>query len=77
MHLSHEKWYTASPFPHKKRVFGYAVVSRPGAVFLFGGCCNSDRLATMTVRVLTKQNFAKRYFRDRPVPSVKIFHDTQ
>ena len=42
MHLSHEKWYTASPFPHKKRVFGYAVVSRPGAVFLLGGCCNSD-----------------------------------
>ena len=55
MHLSHEKWYTASPFPHKKWVFGYAVVSRPGAVYLFGGCCNSDR-SSITVRVLTKQN---------------------
>ena len=42
MHLSHEMWYTASPFPHKQRVFGYAVVSRPGAVFLIGGCCDDS-----------------------------------
>ena len=46
MHLSHEKWYTASPvmasskwpYPFKiQRIFGYAVVSRPGKVFLLGG----------------------------------------
>ena len=46
MHLSHEKWYTASPvmagskWPHPfeiQRIFGYAVVSRPGKVFLLGG----------------------------------------
>ena len=40
MHLSHEKWYTASPILSElgvKRIFGYAAVSRPGKVFLFGG----------------------------------------
>ena len=42
MHLSHEKWYTASQFPHKNRIFGYAVVSRPGKVFLLGGCCDDN-----------------------------------
>ena len=41
MHLSHEKWYTASPFPHRDRVFGYAPVSRPGKVFILGGCCDN------------------------------------
>ena len=47
MHLSHEKWYTASPFPHRDRVFGYAPVSRPGKVFILGGCCddNWDRIS--------------------------------
>ena len=42
MHLSHEKWYTAGPFPHRERVFGYAPVSRPGKVFILGGCCDGD-----------------------------------
>ena len=46
MHLAHEKWYTASPvmagskWPHPfeiESIFGYAVVSRPGKVFLLGG----------------------------------------
>ena len=40
MHLSHEKWYTASPALVNfgvTRIFGYAAVSRPGKVFLFGG----------------------------------------
>ena len=62
MHLSHQKWYTASPFPHKNKVFGYAVVSRPGAVYLFGGCCNLYDSYSMTVRVLTKQNLRNVYF---------------
>ena len=42
MHLSHEKWYTAGPFPHRERVFGYASVSRPGKVFILGGCCDDN-----------------------------------
>ena len=42
MHLSHEKWYTAGPFPHRERVFGYAPVSRPGKVFILGGCCDNS-----------------------------------
>ena len=42
MHLSHEKWYTASPFPNRKQIFGYAPVSRPGKVFILGGCCGGD-----------------------------------
>ena len=38
MHLSHEKWYTASPVPFGvQRIFGYAAVSRPGKVFILGG----------------------------------------
>ena len=40
MHLSHQKWYTASPFLGDfgaKSIFGYAAVSRPGKVFLLGG----------------------------------------
>jgi len=43
MHLSHDKWYTVRPFPHRKRVFGYAAVSRPGKVFILGGCCDEIR----------------------------------
>lgn len=42
MHLSHEKWYTASPFPNRKRIFGYAPVARPGKVFILGGCCDEN-----------------------------------
>ena len=37
-HHSHEQWYVARPYPYGSRIFGYAVVSRPGQVFLFGGC---------------------------------------
>ena len=40
MHLSHEKWYSAGPMLDQlgvRRIFGYAAVSRPGKVFLFGG----------------------------------------
>ena len=43
MHLSHQKWYTASPFFGDfgaKSYFGYAAVSRPGKVFLLGGSLN-------------------------------------
>ena len=42
MHLSHEKWYTASPFPYPSRVFGYAAVSRPGKVYILGGHSSVD-----------------------------------
>ena len=41
MHLSHEKWYTARPF-HRGRIFGYAAVTRPGKVFILGGCCHDN-----------------------------------
>ena len=40
MHLSHKKWYSGQPFPYQERIFGYAVVSRPGKVFILGGCCD-------------------------------------
>ena len=42
MHLSHEKWYTARSFPYRDRIFGYAPVTRPGKVFVLGGCCGDD-----------------------------------
>ena len=42
MHLSHEKWYTANPFSSQERIFGYAAVTRPGKVFILGGCCNDN-----------------------------------
>ena len=42
MHLSHERWYTAKPFPFQQRLFGYGVVSKPGKVFILGGCCDYD-----------------------------------
>ena len=40
LHLSHEQWYTASPFRSEKPIFGYSAVSRPGKVFILGGCCD-------------------------------------
>ena len=42
MHLSHEKWYTASPFRYRAEIFGYAAVTRPGKVFILGGCCDDN-----------------------------------
>ena len=42
MHLSHERWYTASSFWHRNEIFGYAAVTRPGKVFILGGCCDGD-----------------------------------
>ena len=38
--LSHQQWNTASPHPYHKRLFGYGAVSRPGQVFIIGGCCS-------------------------------------
>ena len=46
MHLAHEKWYIASPFPHRGRIFGYAAVSRPGKLFILGGCCGDTTADT-------------------------------
>ena len=40
MHLFHKKWYNAEPYPYQARLFGYAPVSRPGKVFILGGCCD-------------------------------------
>ena len=43
MHLAHEKWYTAPTYPDSNsRIFGYEAVTRPGKVFIFGGCCYGD-----------------------------------
>ena len=38
--LSHQQWNTASPYPYQNRIFGYGAVSRPGQVFIIGGCCS-------------------------------------
>ena len=38
--LSHQQWSTASSYPYQKRLFGYGAVSRPGQVFIIGGCCS-------------------------------------
>ena len=48
-HLSHEKWYTATSYPYQSRIFGYAVVSRPGRVFILGGCGHNDLLRLVSV----------------------------
>ena len=68
MHLAHEKWYTASPvmgnaeWPEPfsiKRIFGYAVVSRPGKVFLLGGSLyykEEGRLEHAMGQILLYQN---------------------
>ena len=42
MHFSHKRWYTASPYPFQKYLFGYAAVARPGKVLILGGCCDMD-----------------------------------
>ena len=42
MHLFHKKWYSAEPYPYQARLFGYAPVSRPGKVFILGGCCDQN-----------------------------------
>ena len=38
--LSHQQWSIASSYPYQKRLFGYGAVSRPGQVFIIGGCCS-------------------------------------
>ena len=47
LHTSHKKWYTASSFQSGKhifkRIFGYGAVSRPGVVFILGGCCDKNK----------------------------------
>ena len=42
MHQSHLRWYTAIEFPFYGKVYGFAAVSRPGKVFILGGCCGND-----------------------------------
>ena len=45
-HMSYEKWFSASPYQTSiskpRRIFGYSPVSRPGKVFILGGCCDGD-----------------------------------
>ena len=47
LHSSHQKWYTATSFQNDEHIFnhifGYAPVSRPGKVFILGGCCDQNR----------------------------------
>ena len=42
MHLSYNLWYSISRYPFQERIFGYAAVSRPNKIFLFGGCCDDS-----------------------------------
>ena len=59
MHLSHEKWYTASPILSEfgvKRIFGYAAVSRPGKVFLVGGYAYYDDYYAMSEIIVYKND---------------------
>ena len=48
MHLSHQKWYTISPYPFQTKIYGFGVVSRPGKVFILGGWCE-DNCSTVTL----------------------------
>ena len=45
-HMSYEKWFSASPYQTSiskpRRIFGYSPVSRPGKVFIIGGCRDED-----------------------------------
>ena len=47
LHSSHKKWYTATSFGNDEhifdRIFGYAAVSRPGKIFILGGCCDQNK----------------------------------
>ena len=49
MHLYHKKWYTGTQFyaGRYERIFGYSAVSRPGKVFILGGCC--DHSSTVSI----------------------------
>ena len=54
MHLTHQKWYSAGHFPNRfmalTRFFGYTPVSRPGKLFILGGCCDwEDNWSTVWI----------------------------
>ena len=38
--LPNRQWNTASPYPYQRRLFGYGAISRPGQIFIIGGCCS-------------------------------------
>ena len=38
--IQNQQWHTASPYRYQKRIFGYGAVSRPGQIFIIGGCCS-------------------------------------
>ena len=40
--LSHEKWFSAEPYPFQEQIFGFASVSRPEKLFILGGCCANN-----------------------------------
>ena len=79
MHLAHEKWYTASPvmagskWPHPfeiESIFGYAVVSRPGKVFLLGGSLYYEQQG----REQLEMNMILRYQNDVWEPMSELKH---
>ena len=52
-HLSHKKWYAASPYPYENKLFGYAAVWRQDKVFIIGGCGGNERILS---RLATFEN---------------------
>ena len=42
MHTSHKRWYTITPYPSPKKIFGYTPVSTSSQLFILGGCCDAD-----------------------------------
>ena len=55
-HLAHQQWYIAMSYPFGNRIFGYAVVSRPGKIFILGGCCDEN---LSTVSLFENENWKK------------------
>ena len=40
--LAYKIWFNAPSYPFQERLFGYASVSRPNKLFVFGGCCENN-----------------------------------
>ena len=46
MHTGYSKWQSATNFfanNPRTPIYGYAAVSRPGKVYIIGGCCDHDK----------------------------------
>ena len=59
MHLFHEKWYIAKSFHNdpKDPIFGFAAVSRPGKVFILGGCSEHSSSVSIFENHEWKKNY--------------------